>query len=50
MITRIQRVNIRYFPEPDAKAVTYTAMRKERKPKPNQQHNKRPDPAAMRQL
>jgi len=39
MITRIQRVNIRYFPEPDAKAVTYTAMRKERKPMPNQQRN-----------
>ena len=50
MNTRIQRVNIRYVPEPDAKAVTYTAMRKERKPMPNHQHNTRPDPAAMRQL
>ena len=39
MIIRIQRVNIRYFPEPDAKAVTYTAARKEKKPMPINQRN-----------
>ena len=39
MVTRIRRIAIRYYPMPDAPAVTYIAMAKEKKPMPMKQRN-----------
>ena len=39
MVTRIRRIAIRYYPIPDAPAVTYIAMAKEKKPMPMKQRN-----------